>query len=204
MSPNISCLYSAVSILHRVQRLTVGDTFKTTTINTKIIWTVFLMNWVSTTSFASDIHITVISIKDPTWHKIIYHIQWNLSITTTWWDTSLPSGAHLGVRMGVSLYLVGHLNMSSLEIVNLLVVYAWWRISNLISVRNYTMACYYSLKLSPSVRTKNFIPLLTQYSNARRFKHTGLKGCDIIFADIHQNSCNYIIKYVSNTMKWKL
>ena len=23
-------------------------------------------------------------------------IQWNLSITTIWWDTSLPSGAHLG------------------------------------------------------------------------------------------------------------
>ena len=23
-------------------------------------------------------------------------IQWNLSITTTYWDTSLPSGAHLG------------------------------------------------------------------------------------------------------------
>ena len=22
-------------------------------------------------------------------------VQWNLSITTTWWDTSLPSGAHL-------------------------------------------------------------------------------------------------------------
>ena len=26
----------------------------------------------------------------------VMHIQWNLSITTTWWDTSLPSGAHLG------------------------------------------------------------------------------------------------------------
>ena len=25
-------------------------------------------------------------------------VQWNLSITTTYWDTSLPSGAHLGGR----------------------------------------------------------------------------------------------------------
>ena len=24
------------------------------------------------------------------------NLQWNLSITTTQWDTSLPSGAHLG------------------------------------------------------------------------------------------------------------
>ena len=28
--------------------------------------------------------------------KTIYHVQWNLSIATTQWSTSLPSGAHLG------------------------------------------------------------------------------------------------------------
>ena len=30
------------------------------------------------------------------WRQTIKLLQWNLSITTTEWDTSLPSGAHLG------------------------------------------------------------------------------------------------------------
>ena len=41
-----------------------------------------------------DTKIEVIVASRTTW--VSYQIQWNLSITTTEWETCLPSGAHLG------------------------------------------------------------------------------------------------------------
>ena len=82
-------------------------------------WQIFLAGWMEHDSFC---YLMLISADPTKWYrarnrssfseyllKIIPHIrgnelvhftamivQWNLSITTTWWDTFLPSGAHLG------------------------------------------------------------------------------------------------------------
>ena len=45
-------------------------------------------SWLADNSRRHDAHVTSLRSGDT--------VQWNLSITTTDWDTSLPSGAHLG------------------------------------------------------------------------------------------------------------